>query len=251
MSFALLQFVGHSVEVTAVSLAMANDLPLSINGCNGYREARLGMVELQLRCRGIRDPRVIDAMSCVPRHEFVPRDVKKFAYEDHAIAIGYGQTISQPLMVAVMCEAAQLSAGDRVLEVGTGSGYGAAVLSKLAAEVHTVERIPALVPRSSETLTRLGYNNVHVHLANGSVGWPAAGPYDAILVTAAAESLPMPYLEQIARDGRIIIPIGERWYGQTMFRVRRKGRKPTFEALGGCAFVPLIGDYGREEGLTP
>ena len=199
------------------------------------------MVEMQLRRRGIRDTDVLRAMSRVPRHEFVPGQLKSYAYVDRALPIGCQQTISQPLIVASMCEAASLKGDERVLEVGAGSGYGAAVLSELADTVHTVERIPELAERARATLTRLGYANVQVHTADGTLGWPPAAPYDAILVAAGAHSLPESYLDQLAPGGRIIIPIDDQWHGQTLYRITLCEGRPTFEDLGGCAFVPLIG----------
>lgn len=211
-----------------------------------YRDLRSQMVERQLRSRGIRDARVLGAMARVPRHLFVPIKWRDSAYADHALPIGFRQTISQPFIVAFMCEAAKLSGRELVLEVGAGSGYGAAVLSQLAAEVHTVERIPELAEQARDTLSRLGYENVSVHLADGSLGWPEAGPYDAIVVTAGAEALPKPYLKQLAKGGRIIIPIGMPRHGQTMYRIGTRGTQLISENLGGCAFVPLIGKFGSQ-----
>ena len=207
-----------------------------------YQQLRQQMVERQLRARGVRDPGVLHAMSYVPRHEFVPFAWRQIAYGDHPVPIGFGQTISQPLMVATMCEVARLVGNERVLEVGTGSGYGAAVLSLLASQVHTVERITELADEARDRLSALGYTNVTVHSAKGELGWPEAGPYDAILVTAGAKSLPQPFLDQLSAGGRIVIPIGHSRHNQTLFRVTWDGQTPNVESFGGCAFVPLIED---------
>ncbi|MCA9014152.1 MAG: protein-L-isoaspartate(D-aspartate) O-methyltransferase [Planctomycetaceae bacterium] len=209
-----------------------------------WESSRLKMVENQLRMRGICDPRVLEAMNRVPREEFVSPEQKPFAYHDCPLPIDCSQTISQPYTVAFMCEAAQLTGDERILEVGTGSGYGAAVLSLLAREVHTVERIPELAEQASERLTRLGYSNVHVYTSDGTLGVPEAAPFDAIIVTAGAETLPEPYVEQLKEGGRIIIPVGPEFMGQTMYRYTKIRGNLSQENLGAFAFVPLIGEYG-------
>ncbi|QDV51950.1 protein-L-isoaspartate(D-aspartate) O-methyltransferase [Gimesia fumaroli] len=211
---------------------------------NLWEAARQKMVENHLRFRGIRDPRVLEAMSRVPREEFVSPEQKQYAYSDCALPIDCGQTISQPYTVAYMCEAAQLTGDETVLEVGTGSGYGAAVLSLLTREVHTIERIPELVTIARERLTRLGFSNVHVYTADGTLGVPEVAPFDAIIVTAGAETLPEPYTEQLKNGGRIIIPIGSETMGQTMYRYTMIKGKLSQENLGAFAFVPLIGEFG-------
>ncbi|GIW80107.1 MAG: hypothetical protein KatS3mg105_1914 [Gemmatales bacterium] len=205
------------------------------------------MVEEQLRRRGIHDPRVIQAMLEIPRHEFVDASHRDLAYCDMPLSIGFGQTISQPFTVAFMCQEAQIKPEDKVLEVGTGSGYGACVLGKLAREVHTVERIPELAKQAERRIRKLGFSNVHVHLANGSLGYAAEAPYDAIIVTASAAKLPEPYADQLASGGRIIIPIGSH-YDQSLYRfTRRNGKELFVEDLGGFLFVPLIGEKGWQE----
>lgn len=218
--------------------------PTSNHDSDLWEAARLKMVENQLRFRGISDSRVLDAMSRVPREEFVSPAQKQFAYNDCPLPINCSQTISQPYTVAFMCEAAQLTGHENVLEVGTGSGYGAAVLSLLAHEVHTIERIPELVQQASKRLISLGYSNVHVYSSDGTLGVPEAAPFDAIIVTAGAETLPEPYVEQLNEGGRIIIPIGSEFMGQTMYRYTKKNGKLSQENLGAFAFVPLIGEYG-------
>ncbi|QDU10300.1 protein-L-isoaspartate(D-aspartate) O-methyltransferase [Gimesia aquarii] len=211
---------------------------------NQWNEARQKMVATQLVSRGINDRRVLDAMSQVPREEFVSPEKKTFSYNDCALPIDCNQTISQPFTVAFMCEAAQLNGDESVLEVGSGSGYGAAVLSLLAHEVHTIERIPELAQQAFERLRRLGFLNVHVYSNDGTLGVSEAAPFDAIIVTAGAESLPSPYLNQLKEGGRIIIPIGTEHAGQTMYRFTLKNGKLSEENLGAFAFVPLIGEYG-------
>ena len=209
-----------------------------------WKRARQTMLAKHLQPRGIIDRRVLDAMSRVPREEFVLPDQQSFAYNDCALPIGCKQTISQPFTVAYMCQAAQLTGDEKVLEVGTGSGYGAAVLSLLASEVHTVERIPELKKQAAQRLHHLGYSNVHVHTADGTLGVQEAAPYDAIIVTAGAASLPEPYQNQLKSNGRIIIPIGTEHTGQTMYRFILKNGELSEENLGAFTFVPLIGEYG-------
>jgi protein-L-isoaspartate(D-aspartate) O-methyltransferase len=203
--------------------------------------ARHNMVVEQLERRGIRDPRVLEAMEWVPRHEFVPPDVVDLAYEDRALPIGLEQTISQPYTVAFMCQEARLTADDKVMEIGSGSGYGAAVLSLLAREVHTVERIEQLYQTARERLARLGYHNVQSHLDDGTWGLPAEAPFEAIIVTAGAESMPQAYGEQLADGGRLVIPIGPPSY-QQMVRLTRRGERFDRDNLGNFGFVPLVSD---------
>lgn len=212
-----------------------------------FREARQQMIQRQLLPRGIADERVLQAMSVVPREEFVPEGVREYAYDDCPLPIGFGQTISQPFTVAFQCAALQLQGGERVLEIGTGSGYAAAVLSCLAKEVHTVERIPGLAAQAKEILRRLGYANAHAFTANGTLGLPDHAPFDGIVVTAGGTSLPQPFLEQLSIGGRIVIPIGESLYGQSMYRFTKLPESLQVENLGGFAFVPLIGRYGWAE----
>jgi protein-L-isoaspartate(D-aspartate) O-methyltransferase len=209
--------------------------------------ARQRMVESQLRRRGICNLRVLDAMGEVPREEFVPPDVRDLAYEDRALPIGFGQTISQPYTVAFMCEALALTGSEKVLEIGSGSGYGAAVLSRLASEVHTLERIPELWQEAKVRLERLGYSNVHAHLADGTLGLPSQAPFDAIVVTAGAEQLPAPLREQLAEGGRIVIPLGNTPHSQSMIRFTLRRGQWHANDLGSFAFVPLVGQLGWSE----
>jgi protein-L-isoaspartate(D-aspartate) O-methyltransferase len=197
------------------------------------------MVVEQLERRGICDPRVLEAMEWVPRHEFVPRDLLELAYDDRALPIGHEQTISQPYTVGFMCQEARVTASDKVLEVGTGSGYAAALLSLLAQSAHTVERIEALFHKAQERLTRLGYKNVRCYLDDGTLGLPNEAPFEAIIVAAGAESIPGPYQEQLAEGGRLVIPIGPPSH-QQMIRLTRRGNEFIREELGSFGFVPLI-----------
>jgi len=206
-----------------------------------FQLARHNMVLEQLERRGIRDPRVLEAMEWVPRDEFVPPELLDLAYEDRALPIGLDQTISQPYTVAYMCQEAGLSANDKVLEIGTGSGYGAAVLSLLVNEVHTIERIEALFNTARERLARLGCRNVHTHLDDGTLGLPAEAPFNAIIVTAGAESLPEAYKDQLAEGGRLVIPVGPPSY-QQMIRLTRRGNDFIRDNLGSFGFVPLVSD---------
>ena len=205
--------------------------------------ARSEMVERQLRARDIRSPLVLDAMAAVPRHLFVPPEHAAEAYSDSPLPIGEGQTISQPYMVAAMAEALLLDGGEKILEIGAGSGYQAAVLSLLASEVIAVESQIALASSARERLARLGYQNVRIEIGDGSMGWPADAPYDAILVTAGAPSIPPPLIEQLADGGRLVIPLGEARQQDLVRAIKRDGRT-TRESLFACRFVPLLGRYG-------
>ncbi len=205
---------------------------------------RYRMVEQQLRARGIRDRRLLDAMAEVPRELFVPEHLQSCAYDDRALSIDAGQTISQPYTVAFMLEALRLAGSEKVLEVGTGSGYAAAVLSRLCRQVHTVERIPELAEQATRRLADLGCRNVAVHLADGTLGWPDAAPYGAIVVAAAGTKVPGPLKQQLTDKGTLVLPVGDRT-GQEMLRLRRVAGKWIEERLGRFAFVPLIGQHDR------
>jgi protein-L-isoaspartate(D-aspartate) O-methyltransferase len=208
---------------------------------------RREMVERQIRHRGVRDPRVLEAMLAVPRHAFVPAQHLSEAYADQPLPIGEGQTISQPYIVASMTEALQLSGSERVLEIGTGSGYQTAVLSLLAREVHTIENHRALSEAARERLARLGYRNIFFHVGDGTLGCPEAAPFDAILVTAAAPLIPPPFVAQLAEGGRMLLPLGSA-ETQELVRVRVLNGEMATERLYHCRFVPLLGRYGWNEG---
>jgi protein-L-isoaspartate(D-aspartate) O-methyltransferase len=213
-----------------------------------FAAARNEMVARQIRSRGIISARVLDAMAAVPRHEFVPLDAQASAYSDEALPIGAGQTISQPFIVAAAANALQLSGCERVLEIGGGCGYQAAVLSLLAQDVVVVELLPSLAAASRERLARLGYGNVRVEDGDGSLGWPAAAPYDAILVSAAAPAIPPPLIEQLAESGRLVVPVGDS-ERQSMLRIVKRAGSLAQESLLTCRFVPLLGRHGWPRSL--
>jgi protein-L-isoaspartate(D-aspartate) O-methyltransferase len=206
------------------------------------------MVDEQLAARGIRDPLVLAAMAKVPREAFVSARQAAFAYEDEALPIDEGQTISQPYIVAVMTQALALARTDRVLEIGTGSGYSAAVLAEIAAEVYTVERLVPLAERARRRLDDLGYGNVHVLTGDGTLGWADHAPYDAIAVTAGAPGVPPALLDQLAIGGRLVMPVGTAAYDQRLIRIVRAAADDfRHEPLEAVAFVPLIGAQGWPE----
>ena len=207
----------------------------------GFETERKHMVEHQLRRRGIADRRVLAAMGAVPREAFVPDAYKKAAYADGALPLSHGQTISQPLMVAMSVEALKLQGDETVLEIGAGSGYQAAILSKLANKVYGIEIIPELVAKARRSLESLGIDNVEIICADGRKGWPEGAPYDGIVVAAAAEEVPPALIEQLKEGGRIVIPVGGRW-GQALEVSRKHEGKLETEELCRCIFVPLV--YG-------
>jgi|SRR5579863_1017916 len=204
---------------------------------------RRAMIETQIRKRGVSALRVLEAMAVVPRHKFVPPQFRNQAYADKPLPIGEGQTISQPYMVAAMTEALELTGNESVLEIGTGSGYQAAVLSLLVQQVLTVENHTSLALAAQERLTNLGYANVHVHNGDGSAGFPDAAPYDAILVTAGAPAIPSVFASQIREGGRVVIPVGDR-DTQELLRARMDRGELRIRALFSCKFVLLSGRYG-------
>lgn len=210
-----------------------------------YPELRERMVRNQIEARGIRSPAVLAAMRKVERHRFVPKELMPLAYDDSPLPIGEGQTISQPYIVAFMTEALDLRATDKVLEIGTGSGYQAAVLGELCAEVYTIEIFESLANRSGELLRKLGYSNVHVRHGDGYLGWPVEAPFDAIIVTCSPTAIPQPLQDQLREGGRMIIPVGER-PGQELVRVTKKGGKIRQERVLSVLFVPMIDKDGKK-----
>lgn len=207
------------------------------------RTARQQMVERQLAARGIRDRRVLEAMGKIPRHRFVGEDLHPMAYDDRALPIDLDQTISQPYMVALMTEALELSQDDKVLEIGTGSGYQAAVLAEICSEVYTIEKYPELLKKATALLRELGYRNVIARAGDGTLGWPEHQPYDAIVVTAGAPHVPGTLLDQLADGGRLLIPVGDRFI-QELKKLTKKDGRISEERLIGCQFVPLRGEEG-------
>ena len=206
-------------------------------------EDRMEMVDRQIRRRGVTDQDVLDAMERVPRHEFVPQNYRDQAYADRPLPIGYGQTISQPYIVALMTELLQLKNTDRVLEIGTGSGYQAAILGQIVAEVYTVEIVEALAIESRERLKRLDYGNVHTLHADGYYGWEEHAPYDAIIVTCAPDHIPQPLVQQLREGGKLVIPVGPPGGYQTLWEITREGDDIKKRNVTGVLFVPLTGDH--------
>ncbi|MGV8073037.1 MAG: protein-L-isoaspartate(D-aspartate) O-methyltransferase [Syntrophobacteraceae bacterium] len=211
-----------------------------------FQKARDRMVESQLLARGIKDQRVLDAMRKVPRHIFVDEALQEQAYNDHPLPIGDKQTISQPYVVALMTEILKLEGHEKVLEIGTGSGYQSAVLAELADRVFSIERYPALAYKANQILQRLGYKNVIVRVSDGTMGWPDEAPFDAIVVTAGAPKIPQPLVDQLSMEGRLVIPVGDR-ASQELIVVERAPEGIRTRELGGVRFVDLVGKWGWEE----
>ena len=213
---------------------------------NDFDVARRRMVEEQLATaeRGIKNHSVLEAMATVPRHEFVPENVRKFAYADEPLPSGFGQTISQPFIVAFMIEKLDPKPTDRILEIGTGSGYRAAVLSRLAAEVYTIEILEPLAKRAAADLKRLGYLNVKVLTGDGYKGWPEHAPFDGIIVTCAPDHIPQPLVDQLRDGGQMIIPVGPPGM-QELFLLRKRGTKVEQTAVLPVRFVPMTGKFGK------
>ena len=234
--------------LTATELTLARSAPAG----EPFTAERERMVREQLvgPGRDLTNARVLAVMSKVPRHEFVPETLRPFAYQDHPLPIGHGQTISQPYIVAFMTEQLELRPTDRVLEVGTGSGYQAAVLAELAAQVYTVEIIEDLAKGAAAVLKRLGYTNVHVRAGDGYKGWPEAAPFDTIIVTCAPEKVPPPLLEQLKEGGRMIIPVGPAW-DQELVVLRKRDGNLERRAVLPVRFVPMTGESQRPKPTSP
>jgi protein-L-isoaspartate(D-aspartate) O-methyltransferase len=211
-----------------------------------FTDQKNDMIRRQLQDRGIFDPRVLDAMQKVAREHFVPTESYKEAYSDQALRIGCGQTISQPYIVALMTEALELLGHETVLEIGTGSGYQTAVLAELAAEVLSLERMEPLVEKSRKTLAAMGYRNVTIRLGDGTLGWPERSPFSRIIATAMAEQCPPSLFDQLAEDGILVIPLGNR-DSQILYAIRKQHGQAKSTALCGCRFVPLVGEQGWAE----
>jgi protein-L-isoaspartate(D-aspartate) O-methyltransferase len=211
-----------------------------------YASERLKMVAEQLVPRGITDSRVIAAMSKVPRHCFIRADLRSQSYEDQPLPIGNDQTVSQPYMVALMAEVLELKGPERVLEIGTGSGYAAAVFAELCHELFSIERIEELAIKARLALTAVGYHNVRIHTGDGTLGWAEEGPFDAIVISAGAPQIPRPLLDQIKPGGSLVFPMGEEEL-QTLVRLRKTPQGLKEEYFGECRFVKLRGEYGWEE----
>ena len=201
------------------------------------------MIEEQLVSRGITDERLLGAFARVQRHAFLPPDLAESAYADYPVSIGAGQTISQPYIVALMTECLRLSGREKVLEVGTGSGYQTALLAELAGEVYSIERIPSLAEQAKELLATLGYKNIVVKIGDGTLGWPDQAPFDRIIITAASPRIPLPLPDQLAQDGLLVAPLGESM-SQILTVFEKRGATAASRQICGCIFVPLIGKYG-------
>ena len=210
-----------------------------------FPKARLKMVEEQITSRGTKDVRLIAAMKKIPRHLFVEEALQSQAYTDHPLPIGEKQTISQPYMVALMTEALLLTGKEKILEIGTGSGYQTAILAELSDKVFSVERIRSLAIRARKLLYELGYFNVEIKIFDGTFGWTEESPFDAIIVTAGSPDIPQPLIDQLAIGGRLVIPVGDAFV-QDLFRVTKTEEGVRKEDLGGCRFVKLIGKHGWE-----
>jgi protein-L-isoaspartate(D-aspartate) O-methyltransferase len=242
--------LGSSIAALLVltSLFFGLPSPASFAGAQDEQSlarARRQMVERDLRGRGIKDERVLAAMNAIPRHLFVPELARASAYDDRALPIGDGQTISQPYIVAFMSELLELKGDERVLEIGTGSGYQTAVLARLAAQVFSIEIIPALGARARELLERLGTANVEIKTGDGFFGWEEKAPFDAILLTAASPRIPEPLWRQLREGGRLILPQGEEGKSQKLMRYRKSAGKPVAEEITGVIFVPLTGEIRK------
>jgi protein-L-isoaspartate(D-aspartate) O-methyltransferase len=224
--------------ITLLSLATSE-------GGDSYDLMRQQMVRQDIRGRDVRDPQVLSAMSRVPRHLFVEPAYRDHAYEDHPLPIGEGQTISQPYVVALMTEALRLKRGDRVLEIGTGSGYQAAILAEIVKEVYTIEIRKNLADRAELTLKGIGYRNVKVKFGDGYFGWEEAAPFDAIIITAAANHIPPPLVKQLKEGGRLIVPLGSTVYYQTLILATKRKGQLDVEQLDPVAFVPMTGEMQK------
>ncbi len=216
-----------------------------------YIASREKMVREQIVARGIKNQQVIDVLRKVPRHKFVEQKYLKEAYNDHPLPLTQGQTISQPYIVALMTELLELYGDEKVLEIGTGSGYQTAILAELAETVYTVDRLTELSHEAQQTLQQLGYKNIHLQVGDGSVGWQELAPYDRIIVTASAPNIPQPLIDQLKEGGKIVIPLGSSFGQDLVVGEKYKGEMKIFD-YGKCVFVPLIGEFGwpEEKGST-
>jgi protein-L-isoaspartate(D-aspartate) O-methyltransferase len=236
-------FATASMVMTALgSCRSGGNLPAKDMKRDKYKAERLRMVDKQIKARGISDPAVLEAMETVPRHLFVPPGEISAAYDDTPLSIGYDQTISQPYIVALMTELLELNPNDKVLEIGTGSGYQAAVLAELVKKVYTIEIVEALGRSATERLETLGYTNVQVRIGDGYKGWPDEEPFDAIIVTAAPETIPQTLIDQLADGGRMVIPVGK-YFQELILLTKRDGRIKQ-RSITGVRFVPMVGGDG-------
>ena len=235
------------IFIVSILLSLNLPIPFALSSEDpSLVEARRRMVERDLKGRDIKDPKVLEIMGRVPRHLFVEPSLKSKAYADHPLPIGEGQTISQPYIVALMTQILQIQPGERVLEIGTGSGYQAAVLAELTDQVYTMEIIETLTKRAAERLNELGYGRVRVKYGDGYFGWEEAAPFDAIIVTCAANHIPPPLIKQLKEGGRLVIPLGSTTYFQTLTLLTKKKGKTDIQHLLGVAFVPMTGEAQKK-----
>jgi protein-L-isoaspartate(D-aspartate) O-methyltransferase len=232
--------VFSSLFFLLVLACAANDQAPSFSSAPDYKALRQKMVETQIKARGVKDPRVLWALDKVDRHLFVPGELQPQAYQDHPLPIGHGQTISQPYIVALMTELLELKGGEKVLEIGTGSGYQAAILAELAKEVYTIEIVEPLASSAEKRLRELGYENVHVRAGDGYLGWPEGAPFDAIMVTAAPDHIPQPLLDQLKEGGCMVVPVGSGF--QTLKKIWKRGGKIETKDIAPVIFVPMTGE---------
>ena len=235
LSFFLI-FLANCIEGNRVS---------SLGPKGDFKTMRERMVETQIKARGVKDPRVLSAMLKVERHLFVPKEYQSSAYSDQPLPIGEGQTISQPYIVALMTELLDLKGEEKVLEIGTGSGYQAAILAELAKEVYTIEIIETLANSAKNILTNLGYQNIHVKAGDGYLGWPETAPFDAIIVTCAPDHIPKPLLEQLKEGGRLVVPVGA--YSQELKKIVKRSGKIETEDVIPVIFVPMTGEGVKQK----
>jgi len=231
---------------TTTMILVLLSLPFASWATDPYKIQRVMMVKNQIEARGITDKKVLEAMSTIPREKFVDTSLASRAYEDNPLPIGEGQTISQPYVVALMTQALKLKPTDKVLEIGTGSGYQAAVLAKIVNKVYTIEIRERLADSSRKLLKHLGYNNVDVKYADGYYGWEDHAPFDAIIITASANHIPAPLIKQLKEGGRLIIPLGSTRFTQTLTLVTKRRGKLDAEMMGGVRFVPMTGEAQKK-----
>lgn len=235
------------IRFLVVALCLSAQLPFRVwaESANGYQKQRKEMVARQIRDRGVVDAGVLRAMASVPRHRFVPEALRSRAYRDHPLPIGHDQTISQPFIVAKMSELLELEPGQRVLEVGTGSGYQAAVLAQMGVTVFTIEIVPPLAKQAQTVLSALGYESIRVKVGDGYKGWPEHAPFDGIIVTCAPSHIPEPLKMQLAEGGRMVIPVGSVWSRQRLVLLRKVDGRIKQESIFDVRFVPMVNEKGR------
>jgi protein-L-isoaspartate(D-aspartate) O-methyltransferase len=242
----MIPYLKIAVVIPASVLTIVLLTPARSVAVDLYAQKREQMVQHDIKARGVKDPVVLSALGAVQRHLFVDPSYREQAYGDHPLPIGEGQTISQPYVVALMTEALQLKAGDRVLEIGTGSGYQAAVLSRIAKEVYTIEIRKNLADKAEKLLNGLGYGNVKVKYGDGYFGWEEHAPFDAIIITAAANHIPPPLIKQLKEGGRLIVPLGSTLYFQTLTLATKRKGELDVEQLSPVAFVPMVGEMQKK-----